>query len=90
MNDFQPQAYEKCITSSIVLFTPIMRRTVSLNNDAFFSTIKIYDVVSDDFLSVKIQPEKLFSLKLLPQQYFVQHSGLTKFPRARLQLWIIR
>lgn len=66
-----------------------MTATVNFKHRLFFGTIKINDVVTDDFLAIKIQAFKLPFFQLIPQQHFRQVACPAQCFRPFLQLGVV-
>ena len=55
MNDGEVQTRQISIPHSIVFRLAVMTAAIYFNHDRFFSTVKIHNIFSCDFLSFKIQ-----------------------------------
>ena|GEM_PF-6534079 len=66
VNNFQTQAFKKCVALIIIVDLIIMRATIDFNNNIAIPTEKIHNIVTYNFLPVKIIFFKFFLMQLLP------------------------
>jgi hypothetical protein len=51
----KPQTFQEGIPCLILKFLVIVRTAVNFNNNSFFGTVKVYNIVADYFLTVKVE-----------------------------------
>ncbi len=67
MQYFKIQAREESIALRVVFLFSVMATAIHFQNDGFFCTVKIDNIVANDLLSVKVKTEQLFFLELIPK-----------------------
>ncbi len=58
MNNAQAKGVQKIIPFCVIICFAIMTTPINFDHHLFFRTIKNNNVITDNFLSIKIQPEK--------------------------------
>ena len=70
----QPVTHEKCLSFAIIIFLPLMARSINLENQSEFSDEEINNIISYDYLSINVPSESFSILECLPKKYFRKNS----------------